>query len=364
MMGAISGEPLLGPGLLLRAAGNGAGWPGSDVRLFSRARYALASYLEAAGLAQGTLYVPAYICAEAVAGLGTNGPRVRYYPLGQHLAPDWAWLAGREFGDRDSLLLVHYFGFPNDVDRALELCRDRGLRLIEDCAHSFLTTREGRAIGTFGDAGLYAYHKLLPIPDGAGLVRRSSPGADVLGPAPRSGLAEGDVIARQLVKFGIYRAGLARLMLYRLRRNGHDSAAHLVVGAGRGISGASARLLRALAGELDGIAARRRDNYRALASAFRDFPEASPLFPDLEDGVCPYAFPVQVEDRAEIIDRLRREGVAAYRWPDLPPEVAGSSDFPNANRLAGRVMMLPVHQDVGPKDVARIVDACARARST
>lgn len=361
IVGAISGEPLLGPGLLLRAAGHGAAWPGTDVRLFSRARHALASYLEVVGLARGTLYVPAYICAEAVAGLGMDGPSVRYYPVGRDLTPDWAWLAGRKFGDRDSLLLVHYFGFPNDVDRALELCHDRGLHLIEDCAHSFLTTHGGKVIGTFGDAGVYAYHKLLPIPDGAGLVRRSSLGTDALGPERSAGLAEGRAIARQLVKFGIYRMGLARLLLYGARRNGHDSAANTVSGSGRGISGASVRLLRALAGDFGGIVARRRDNYRSLAAAFQDSPGVAPLFPDLEDGVCPYAFPVEVESRNEVINRLRGEGVAAYRWPDLPSEVSGSSDYPDANRLASRVMLLPVHQDIGPKDIARIVDAYSRA---
>jgi dTDP-4-amino-4,6-dideoxygalactose transaminase len=362
MMSAISGEPLLGPGLLLRAALDGTAWPGPDVELFSRARYALGSYLQSEGLTQGTLYVPAYICAEAVAGLGAGGPRVRYYPVGEYLAPDWAWLGGQEFGDGDSLLLVHYFGFPNDLERALDLRRERGLRLIEDCAHSFLTTRMGRAVGTFGDAGIYAYHKLLPIPDGAGLTRRSSREVDVAGPAPRSGLSESRAIARQVVKFGIYRSGLARPLLYRWR-NGHDSAARPGTGTERGISGASVRLLRVLARQFERIVVRRRDNFQALASAFRHFPEAAPLFPDLDDGVCPYAFPVQVEDRARLIGLLRREGVAAYRWPDLPSNVAGSADFPNANQLGERVMLLPVHQDLGPKDVARIVAAYARIRS-
>ncbi len=294
--------------------------------------------------------------------MGQNGPSVRYYPVGKDLTPDWAWLGDQEFGDRDSLLLVHYFGFPNDLDRALDLCGERGLRLIEDCAHSFLTTREGRAIGTFGDAGIYAYHKLLPIPDGAGLSRRSEGAAAGMGPAPRSGLSESRAIARQLVKFGIYRAGLARPLLYRLR-NGHDSAGQSAAGAERGISRASTRLLGELARQFDRIVVRRRANYQALAVAFRDFSEAAPLFPELDDGVCPYAFPVQVEHRSRIVGLLRREGIAAYRWPDLPAEVAGSADFPNANRLADRVMLLPVHQDIGLKQVARIVAAYLRVRS-
>ncbi len=362
----VTGEPLLSPSLLLRALrAKGVGDASGDLRLFSYARYALATLLMERGADKGTLFAPSYICDDAVAPLPPLGQSVRYYPVREGLEPDWEWLESRVNGGGNALLLVHYFGFPNALDSALEFCRSHGLTLIEDCAHSFLTRYRGKIIGTIGDAGFYSFRKLLPIPDGAGLVTGGGTPCDGTTDFQRTRWAQ---IARQLLKYGIYRSRGTASLLGRLRARQRVptslASAPQPRGNGRhGISRMSYKLMKTLEPEHQAIYVRRRENYLYLLDAFSNFPEAVPLYPALEEETCPYAFPLLLADRSSVQERLLRIGVPAHPWPGLPSEVAGNSDFPMANRYADQVMLLPVHQGLDANHLQRIVEGYQRVRA-
>ncbi|HOC93621.1 MAG TPA: DegT/DnrJ/EryC1/StrS family aminotransferase [bacterium] len=53
--------------------------------------------------------------------------------------------------------MAHYFGFPGPVDELLSFCRDHGLDLIEDSAHSLGTRYRGIHVGGFGRAAIFSY---------------------------------------------------------------------------------------------------------------------------------------------------------------------------------------------------------------
>ena len=56
-----------------------------------------------------------------------------------------------------AVLVVHYAGYPCDMPSILELCRSRGLKLIEDVAHAPGATIDGRSCGTWGDIGCFSF---------------------------------------------------------------------------------------------------------------------------------------------------------------------------------------------------------------
>ena len=219
---SIPGEPLLSPGLLIRAMRAKVALPSGEMRWFAYARYALANFLMERNVTKGILYAPSYICAEATTPLKDIGQTVRYYPVGDHLEPDWDWLETNLDAEARALLLVHYFGFPNSVQEALEFSRRHSLFLVEDCAHSFLTRVVGETIGSFGDGGFYSYRKVLPVPNGAGLVTK---GQEEVGGVQCDGPDLGGppylAIARQLVKHRLYRSGIPR-KLWSPRWEGAD----------------------------------------------------------------------------------------------------------------------------------------------
>ena len=330
------------------------------MRTYSHARHAIAVWARDHGTLDGTLYVPAYICAEAMEPLEDMGQRISYYPVSGTLEPDWSWLESHQEANGKTFLLVHYFGFPNAIDRALDFCRQRDLALLEDCAHSFLTRHQGQTIGTFGDAGFYSFHKMLPIPNGGGMLDKGA-GNGVSSVAGVGGLPYREMV-RRLAEYSLHRAGVpARLWQWL-----HGGYSRVGRGSGQApvspMAGISRQIMRALEPRFGLIEARRRENYRRLVEEFRAFPEVVQLYPDLPEGVCPYTFPILVPDRDQLIEQLQAMGVPAQSWPILPGDVVGKPEFAVANRYAAELMMLPVHQDLSSRDMDRMVGAYRRVR--
>lgn len=66
-------------------------------------------------------------------------------------------------------LITHIGGWVNpDIERIAEICKEKGISLIEDCAHSLGSLLSGRHTGLFGDAGVYSLYATKAIPAGEG----------------------------------------------------------------------------------------------------------------------------------------------------------------------------------------------------
>ena len=66
-------------------------------------------------------------------------------------------------------LITHIGGWVNpDIEKIAQLCKDKGVALVEDCAHSLGSTLNEKHTGTFGDAGVYSLYATKTIPVGEG----------------------------------------------------------------------------------------------------------------------------------------------------------------------------------------------------
>jgi len=66
-------------------------------------------------------------------------------------------------------LLTHIGGWVNpDIEKIAELCKEKGIALIEDCAHSLGSLLNGKHTGLFGDAGVYSLYSTKAVPAGEG----------------------------------------------------------------------------------------------------------------------------------------------------------------------------------------------------
>ena len=86
-------------------------------------------------------------------------------------------------GERTRAILpVHFAGRPCDMDALAKLRDDRGLALIEDCAHAIETEYHGRHAGTFGDFGCFSFYVTKNVVTGEGgmvLARREEDAARI-----------------------------------------------------------------------------------------------------------------------------------------------------------------------------------------
>jgi dTDP-4-amino-4,6-dideoxygalactose transaminase len=56
-----------------------------------------------------------------------------------------------------AIIAVHLAGWPCDMDPIIELARDHGLRVIEDCAQAHGATYKGRPVGSLGDIAAFSF---------------------------------------------------------------------------------------------------------------------------------------------------------------------------------------------------------------
>lgn len=83
----------------------------------------------------------------------------------------------RVLSDRTKAVVVtHLFGQPCDMTGIMELCRPRGIPVIEDCAQSFLARHQSQMVGTIGDIGAFSLQQGKHITTGeGGLVLTNNP---------------------------------------------------------------------------------------------------------------------------------------------------------------------------------------------
>jgi dTDP-4-amino-4,6-dideoxygalactose transaminase len=67
---------------------------------------------------------------------------------------------------------VHLYGHPANLDGIRQLCAERSLWLLEDCAQAHGAAWQGRKVGTFGRAGVFSFYpsKNLTVMGDGGLL--------------------------------------------------------------------------------------------------------------------------------------------------------------------------------------------------
>ena len=94
-------------------------------------------------------------------------------PVACEVYPDTVTLdledAARRITPRTRAVMpVHYASNPGDLEAIYGFARRYGLRVIEDAAHAFGCTYQGRKIGSFGDLACFSFDGLKNITSGEG----------------------------------------------------------------------------------------------------------------------------------------------------------------------------------------------------
>jgi hypothetical protein len=171
------------------------------VILTSSGRAAIALALRSLGLRNGDrVLVPTYHCPTMVAPIVAAGAKPAFYPIDPTGAPWLDAITKTTHGVR-AMIVAHYFGLPQRMSTVREFCDERGIVLIEDCAHAMFGEVEGRPAGSFGDFAIASLTKFFPTTDGGCLVAsgRYEP-AEVL--RPRS-LRDEIKTAANVVEMGV-----------------------------------------------------------------------------------------------------------------------------------------------------------------
>ncbi len=344
---------------------------GSSAHWFYFARNAVWLTVKMLGLEGGEVLVPAYHHGVEIEALVDAGAKPVFYRVGPQWEVDLEDVERRIGPNTRALYLIHYAGFPGPAREMKQLAEKHGLPLIEDCALSLLSKVGDRSLGTTGDVGIFCLYKALPVPNGGALVI-NGPRRYTLPELPPPALAS--VIshtASALLMNLELRSGPAGRWL----RGAIRSAGHVTVKGARiervatgtmhfdrahvdmGISPFSLRIARGL--DMADIVEKRRRNYFFLLGRLREV--STPLFNELPPGVCPLFYPLVVEDKADMLARLRAAGIHCVDfWRDYHP-ACPPSEFPDVMRLRRTIVEIPSHQDIDTETLTRMAKVVREA---
>ncbi len=229
------------------------------------------------------------------------------------------------------LLPVHLFGNAVPMDEVLEIARRHSLKVIEDCAQSTGTSYQGRATGTWGDAGCFSFYptKNLGAYGDAGLCFARDPDlAEAMRQIRMYGCAGGYYAVREGVNSRLDELQAAILDV-KLRHLPQYLAAR-----------------RCVAEWYD----------RGLASQVHRLGST----PGAEHAY--HLYVVRTGARAQLMAHLRSRHIGCgihYATPiHLMSGYAflgyGPGDFPVSERLAQEILSLPCYPELGADAVARV----------
>jgi dTDP-4-amino-4,6-dideoxygalactose transaminase len=326
--------------------------PGSAI--YSRARHALANGVRALGLGkEDAVLTPAYHCGAEVEALVRGGVNCTFYDVTSSLEPDETEVERLLTPNTRALFLIHYFGFPQNMRHWRQWCDERRLLLLEDVAHGWLSGWEDGPLGSVGDLAVFSLAKSAGFPDG-GVLRLAAKEA----PAARGN--QRSRISRTVRNHAKWVA--SRLPFEPPVPGFLDTSTEEFLSASWQMDEPPSRSTEFLLSRLPyrSIAIRRRKNYERLLEGLEG--AVPPSFAPLRRNVVPYAFPLVTARVVELQNRLKESGIHTRDW-SAPHPLLGDGEFPGARRARRTIVTVPVHQELRPRDVNRII-ATARAAMT
>lgn len=238
-----------------------------------------------------------------------------------------------------AVIPVDLFGQPADYGRIEAIARASGLKILADAAQSFGAELNGRRVGSFGDATAVSFFPAKPLGcygDGGVVLT-----------------AHGDLVET--------------LLSLRVHGSGRDKYQNVRVGLNARLDTMQAAiLLQKLKIFEDEIAARQRVAARYDA-ALKDLVDTPRLIPGATSVWAQYT--ICLKDRDAVAASLRETGIPTAIYYPLPlHRQVAYRDFPTApggtpvaDRLAERVLSLPMHPYLDQATQDRVVSALRAA---
>jgi len=346
---------------------------------FPQGRDAISYVCRALGIGlSDCVLAPALICRSAIDPIIATGARVQFVEIAADLDYDQALLEAAFAQYRPKVLLaVHHFGRRPRLERYRDLCNQFGAVLIEDCCHSLPSSMDFSA-DLVGDYAIYSLRKFLPVPDGGMLVCRESrlPLPSVYGALSFS--AYGKFFLQHIGK-ALFYSGIHNPYTFRQWRrklggrleasvpDALDAESTHVQAFAYGLPqrGASQFLAKWLDGEnLATVIDKHRHNCRQIAALLPSDMLYRPTGDFFDAKSVPVALPIMdLSSEVDLVERLRSFGIGAYAWPgsDLPTEVRGK--YPQAERLALHLVMLPIHYGLTESDLSYVASVVGKEGS-
>lgn len=233
-----------------------------------------------------------------------------------------------------AIIPVHLYGHVADVDGLSKISALHGIPVVEDAAQALGSTYRGKHAGTFFEMGCYSMYpaKVMTAGEGGFVVTNSRRLRDKL---------------RMIRNHGMSRGYDTRTLGLNLR-----------------LPEINAAIATVQMGRLPGFLKSRRRNAKLLSDMISDLKITLP-YTQKDQNVNWYLYTIAVRGRNRLLKRLNDARIGAASYYSTPvhktPMYRSDTSLPNTELAASRVLSLPVHPQVTPKDIKFIADTLHEA---
>lgn len=242
-----------------------------------------------------------------------------------------------------AITVVHYGGYPCDMEAIMEIADDHNLKIIEDAAHAPGAEYDGKKCGTFGDVGCFSFfpNKNIVTGEGGMLVTNN------------------DVLAEKIRTMRSH----SMTTLTWDRHKGHAYSYDVVdIGFNYRINEIASALGLVQLSKLDYYNKKRKEIFKEYISHLKDIDEISIPFREFKWKSAHHIFPILLSesiDKYKIIDDLKKKGIhTSVHYPPIHlfsfyKEKFKSDNFilPKTEFVANNILSLPLYPNMTKEDV-------------
>lgn len=245
-----------------------------------------------------------------------------------------------------AILVVHYGGYPVDMDRVLEIAKANNLKVIEDVAHGCGGEYKGEKLGSVGDIGCFSFHAVKNLATGdGGMITTDDP--EVYGRLMKLrwlGITK-DTWSREekdTKKYSWYYD--VEELGYKYHMNDITAALGLV------------QLKK-----LDRMNLRRGEISKAYSDAFAGSGIEVPAIKPYMTRPAYHNYVIKVGNRDELNDRLKLAGISSgvhyipLNHYDMYKKFPGAT--PVSSQVYKRILTLPLYPDLQDSEVDSIISS-------
>jgi dTDP-4-amino-4,6-dideoxygalactose transaminase len=290
------------------------------------------------------MLVPAYLEESVIHQILNEGVKLRLYEIDNFLRINLTDLE-KKTECVDALLVVHYFGFPQEIDEIRSLCDRKNLLMIEDCVQSMLSCYHGKPVGSFGDVYFNSLRKFIGIPDGSILI--SSTSTKIIETQLHKEFVRKRLDA--LIGKFFYQSGNKKYSRFYFKEvfvqpeniiDNYKKPAPMSV--------ISKKILNKT--DFNEIIQIRRRNFKHLLSKLN----VVSLYNKLPTHTCPLGFPIIVRKRDKIKNLLIENKIYPPIHWNLPNVI--SKKFKQSKSISENILTIPIDQRYSLSDMRRIID--------
>lgn len=336
-------------------------------QFFKQGRYAIAEALKLMGVnEQSLVLVPSYHCRTLVEPVTLLGAKLKFYKLESNLQINFSHirkLLEEYSGSIKALVVTHYFGFPQQMERLIEVCHEHNIQILEDCAHAFYGSVNGKLLGSYGEYSIASPRKFFPIEDGGILVCNTKrPAFDF------QHLCNNKEELKAIIKFGVRLFQNIFQRKNKLALNNNVENVKKVIRPkeetqfeeglkwfnpekryepGYVVSKVVLRHSSHMK-----IIQKRRQNYKTWLEGVAGLKGCSPLNSSLSDETVPYVFPLKIEKNVDsVFYALKMSAIPIWRWEDL-----AVSDCTVSINYRLSLIQLPCHQSLTADQLSWLIE--------